>query len=132
MIDVLIYKESRYPANRKMIRKTAEVFLVDQGIKGNVEVGVSVVGDRKMRKLNKKYNQKDEPTDVLSFSLEEGSGFITPPDGVLRLGDVVISYPEAVKNAADNNVLVDEEIETLLKHGLSHLLGIHHEEGDRV
>ncbi|MDP3998630.1 MAG: rRNA maturation RNase YbeY [bacterium] len=128
MVNVLIYKESRYPADRKMIRKTVEDFLASQGIKGKVEVGVSVVGDRKMRELNKKYTQRDETTDVLSFGMEEGSGFITPPDGVLRLGDVVVSYPEAVKNAADNNVLVDEEIKTLVQHGLAHLLGIHHEE----
>ena len=128
MINVLIYKESRYPFNRKIIRSTVEEVLKTQGVKGKVEIGISVVGDRKMRELNKKYAQKDETTDVLSFSLENGAGFIAPPDGVLRLGDVVISYPEAVKNAAENNILVDEEIGTLVEHGLKHLLGIHHEE----
>lgn len=128
MVNVLIYKESRYPVDRKIIRKTVEDFLFSQGIKGRVEVGVSVVGDRKIRDLNQKYAQENEVTDVLSFSLEEGTGFVAPPDGVLRLGDVVISYPQALKNASENNVLVEEEIKVLVKHGLKHLLGIHHEE----
>lgn len=129
MIKVLIYKESRYPVDRKALRTTIEEFLRTQGIKGRVEVGVSIIGDRKMRALNKKYKQRDETTDVLSFGMENGgTAFSSPPDGVLRLGDVVISYPVAVENAAENNVLVEEEIKTLAKHGLTHLLGIHHSE----
>lgn len=132
MVNILIYKESRYPVNRKVIRQAAEEVLAQQGIKRKTEVSISVVGDRKMRDLNKKYAQKDETTDVLSFGLEDGAGFINPPNGVLRLGDVVISYPQALKNAAENNVLVDEEIRNLVQHGILHLLGIHHEEGDRV
>ena len=132
MIDVSIHKESRYSVSSKVIRSTVQDFLKNQGIKGRAEVGVSVVGDRKMKDLNKKYAQKDETTDVLSFGLEEGPGFITPPDGILRLGDVVISYPQTVRNAAENNVLVEEEIQTLIKHGLNHLLGVHHEEESRI
>ena len=127
MINVLIYKESRYPVSRKAIREAVEETLAEQGIKSKTEVNVSIIGDRKMRDLNKKYAQKDETTDVLSFGLEAGD-FVNPPDNILHLGDVVISYPQAVKNAAENNVLVDEEIKTLVKHGVLHLLGIHHEE----
>ena len=128
MVDVLIHKESRYPVSRKAIREAVEKVLLKQGIKRKTEVSVSIVGDRKMRELNKKYAQKDETTDVLSFSLQEGSGnFVSLSDGTLRLGDVVISYPQTVKNAAENNVLVEEEIKTLVEHGLKHLLGIHHE-----
>lgn len=128
MVNILIHKESRYSINPKVIRATAEDFLKSQGVKGKVEVGISIVGDRKMQDLNKNYTQKEGTTDVLSFGLEGNSGFIAPPDGTLRLGDVVISYPQAVKNAAENNVLVEDEIKTLVKHGLMHLLGIHHEE----
>lgn len=130
MINVLISKESRYPASREVIKKTVCEVLKDEGIKRKVEVGVSIVGDRKMRQLNKRYRNKQESTDVLSFPLAfegEGRGFINPPDQILRLGDIVISYPQAVKNAAGEEILVDEEITRLVKHGLFHLLGIHHE-----
>lgn len=98
----------------------------ERGVRGDVEISISVVGDRKMQSLNKKYKDKNETCDVLSFSQVEGEGPAWP-DGVLRLGDVVISFPQARKNAREKETLVDEEINFLLRHGLLHLLGIHHE-----
>lgn len=126
MISVPLFCESRYPVNRKAIKKTVEAVLGERGVNSNVEVSLSVVGDRKMRTLNKKYMKKDETTDVLSFSQIEGQGRALP-DGVLRLGDVIVSFPQARRNAAKKEVLVDEEINSLFRHGLLHLLGIHHE-----
>lgn len=129
MINVLIHKESRYPVSRVIIRQAVEEVMTEEKIKGKVEVSVSIVGDRKMRSLKKIYLGEKETTDVLSFSLGEGEGkFVEPPDGILRLGDVVVSYPQARENAAEENLLVDEEIKTLVKHGVRHLLGIHHGE----
>ena len=102
-------------------------------------MGVSIVGDRKMKQLNSHYRKLDETTDVLSFSLDDPqtsskgavqSGFSpdkSAPDQVLRLGDVIVSYPQAVMEAAENNKLVDEQIQALIAHGLDHLMGIHHE-----
>jgi len=49
------------------------------------------------------------------------------PDDWWYLGDVVISYPQALKQAQEHNLLVDEEIDRLVEHGVLHLLGIHHE-----
>ena len=133
IISVILFCESRYPVNRKSIRKTIEAVLGERSISGSIEVSVSIVGDRKMRSLNKKYRGKLETTDVLSFSQVEGEisakklKNVSYPDGVLRLGDIVISFPQARKNAVKKEVLVDEEINFLIGHGLLHLLGIHHE-----
>lgn len=128
MVTVLIFKESRYPVSREKIRQAVEQVLTEQKVKGKIEVSVSVIGDRKMKVLKKQYLGEEGTTDVLSFPLGEVPGkFIDPPDGVLRLGDIVVSYPQAVLNAAQDNVLVDEEITALVKHGVKHLLGIHHE-----
>lgn len=138
MVIVNFRTESRFPFDRKKIREVVTRILEQQGIRGKVEVVISVVGDRKMHELNKQYRGCDETTDVLSFPLENGgsvsrrgtpdapSGFVSPPDGILHLGDVVISYPQAVLSAAERNVLVDEEIAKLGEHGVLHLLGIHH------
>lgn len=132
MISVPLFCESRYPVNRRAIKKTVEQVLDERSINGNVEVSISIIGDRKMRVLNKKYRDKEGTTDVLSFSQIDGVGgkreSPVPPDGVLRLGDVVISYPQARINASKKETLVDEEIDFLVAHGLLHLLGIHHEE----
>lgn len=128
MISTLLFCESRYPVNRKAIKKTIEAVLGERGVSGDIEVSIAIVGDRKMRKLNKKYRQKDETADVLSFSQVEGPAQPDPsPDRMLRLGDIVVSYPQARKNAAKKESLVDEEINFLVRHALLHLLGIHHE-----
>lgn len=101
-------------------------------MKRETEVGVTVVGDRRMRQLNKQYRQLDATTDVLSFPLNDpadvGEPFVELPDNILRLGDIVISYPQAVEEAASENKLVDDQIVFLALHGLNHLLGIHHPE----
>lgn len=130
---VLIRTDSHYTVDRKRVRAAIEAFLVNQKMKGTVEVSVSVVGDRMMKKLNKTWRNKDSTTDVLSFPLyeEEGEGkapFIAAPDDVLRLGDIVISYPQAVSEAAAENKFVDAKIDELLEHALLHLIGKHHDE----
>lgn len=129
MINILLDVESRFPANRDLLRDRALAVLLDHGVKTSAEVAVSVVGDRKMKHLNSKYRRIFETTDVLSFPLldDENTPFASPPDGVLRLGDVVISYPQAIIEAASENKMVDEKLCELLEHGLLHLLGIHHE-----
>jgi probable rRNA maturation factor len=101
-----------------------ETFLNEQKIKSEVEVSISIVGDRKMRELNKKYRNLEETTSVLSFSQQEGKPFINPPDGILRLGDIIISYPQTVAMAAAENKLIDQKISELVRHGLANLLGI--------
>ena len=126
MVKVLIFVESRYKVNRKRIRKTVENILSREGISTPAEISIAIVGDRKMRELSRKYKGEDKTRNVLSFSLSEGER--TKDIGnVLRLGDIVISYPEVIREAAKEEVLVDSRIDELVIHGLNHLLGIHHE-----
>lgn len=125
MIKILIKADSRYPVERKRIRQKIKQILGKKGLTQDTEVSILFIGDRKMKSLNKKYRGKSETTDVLSFPLNEG-GHPFPAEETLRLGDIVISYPQARKQAGEYNVLVDEEIDRLVEHGLLHLLGIHH------
>lgn len=130
MITVLIKADSKYPLDRKRVRKTVQNFLEEQGVKHELSVGVIVVGDRKMSELNQKYHHTPGTTDVLSFSqMEEGPTDEPEPGGMNLdyLGDVVVSWPQAVKQAIERNHTVDEEIDFLVQHGLLHLLGIHHD-----
>ncbi len=124
--QILLFVESRYKVNRKRIKKTVLESLAKQGVETPVEISVGVIGDRKMHALNKKYRNLDKTTNVLSFSLTEG-GSIGPENSVYkRLGDVLVSYPEVIKEAIRDEVLVDEKIDELVNHGVLHLLGIHH------
>ncbi|MBI5620443.1 rRNA maturation RNase YbeY [Candidatus Gottesmanbacteria bacterium] len=132
MINVLIQTETHYPINRKQLRE-AITQVLQKKVKHQTEVSVAIIGDRRMRDLNRTYRTIDATTDVLSFPLSDpsytkGQGFADAPDGILRLGDIIISYPQAVIQAGEENKLVDEVIMFLALHGLNHLLGIHHEE----
>jgi len=74
----------------------------------------------------------DEGTDVLAFyMLPQGAAdslFALPPDGVIRLGEVIISYPQAVAQARERRHSTQRELALLIIHGILHLLGYDHEE----
>ncbi len=121
-----ISADSRYSFNRKQVRAGLEKTLIEQGLQGKVIISLSVVGERKIRELEKKYFNRDEVTDVLSFPLEEGAEMPEDEEG-LNLGDIVVCYPQAKRQAMQWNKLIDDEIEFLACHGLLHLLGVHHD-----
>ncbi len=123
---VLIYVESRYKINRKKIKSAIDSVLQENNVQSPIEVSIAIVGDRKMTKLNKQYRDKEGTTNILSFPLSEGEQTHLPSD-ITRLGDIVISYPMVIKEAAQYEMLVDERVDELVKHGMLHLLGLHHE-----
>lgn len=136
MINIIVNSDPRYHVNKLAIKTAVFQALQRYRISGRVELGINIVGDRKMHELNRKYRGIDSTTDILSFALEDHSqsglqhiprvGFVAAPDKWLRLGDIVISYPQALEDAAMDGISVDEEIKTLVEHGVNHLLGIHH------
>ncbi len=107
--------------------------LAAQGIGDDVEMGLVIASQERVQELNKTYLGKDEPTDVLAFSAREELGadlppFVPPPDGVLHLGEVIISYPQAVKQAEEHLHSIKREVAILVIHGVLHLLGYDHGE----
>jgi probable rRNA maturation factor len=131
MIAVLFQTESHFPVKKAVIVAAIEQHLTNK-FTSDVEVSVSIIGDRKMRNLNRSYRNLDHTTDVLSFPQNDPSQqmkpFVNVPDNVIRLGDIVVSYPEAVKEATEANTLVIDQVIFLVLHGLEHLLGNHHDE----
>jgi probable rRNA maturation factor len=125
-VSVLIFVESRYKVNRKRIKKVIESVIAKNEVAGPVEISVAVVGDRKMRELSKKYKGEDKTRNILSFSQTEGDS-MTMPNDVLRLGDIVLSFPQVINDAVRDEMLVDDKVDELVEHGLMHLLGLHHE-----
>lgn len=130
MINIIIAADSRYAVDKTLIRQTVVNALGKHKISGQIEIGVNIVGDRKMHELNFKYRGIDSTTDILSFALQDPSrtGFVAPPDRVLRLGDIVISHGQAMEDAIIDGISIDDEIGFLLEHGIDHLLGLHHPE----
>ena len=92
---------------------------------GESEMGISIISDEHMRKINHLYRHIDKTTDVISFQMECQDGFIVPSD-MRHLGDVLISAPAVVRQAAEYKVSQIEELRRLLIHGILHLLGYDH------
>jgi len=100
-----------------------------------LEVGLIVTDDQGSREMNLRYRGVDAPTDVLSFPLldyerpeKPRTLFPMPPGEPLPLGDIVISYPRAVEQAADFGHPLAREMAFLVVHGAMHLLGYDHED----
>jgi rRNA maturation RNase YbeY len=106
--------------------------LTVRSVKGAVfekkaELSVVLTGDGEVRRLNRFYRKKDRTTDVLSFSLLEGPRFKTGREGTVALGDVVISVPQARRQAVSQKNEFRDELALLLIHGILHLFGYDHE-----
>ena len=106
------------------------------------EVELTLAGDAEMERLNFDHMGERGPTDVLSFPLHEWSldgdtlshiadddGFSAAP-GPLLLGDVVIDLDQALRQAAEGDWGVAEELVLLAIHGTLHLLGHDHADID--
>ncbi|NCN06449.1 MAG: rRNA maturation RNase YbeY [Candidatus Pacebacteria bacterium] len=129
MIQVNLFVGSRYPIDRKKIRCRAKDFLHSHDIE-HAQIDISIVGKRKIRELNESKLKHSGTTDVLSFPQHEKKqldDFPLPSSIPPHLGDVVISFPEAVGTARRYGKLVDDQICFYLEHGIMHLLGYHHE-----
>jgi probable rRNA maturation factor len=91
-----------------------------------VELSLALVGDAEMQSLNAKYRRMNYPTDVLSFAADKNL-----PVETRLLGDVIISVEKAAQQAKERRRTLDEEMITLLIHGIVHLLGYDHERSSK-
>ncbi len=83
------------------------------------DVELILTDDKEIQELNRLHRQKDKPTDVLSFPLENIPG--------MPIGSIVISIDTAKKGAEEFGHSIEDEIKLLFIHGLLHLLGYDHE-----
>lgn len=90
---------------------------------GPLELGVVVTTDDEVHALNKEYLGHDYKTDVISFGMESEAEFVTPEERPAYLGDVVISYERAAEQGPEYGHTTEQEVATLIVHGLLHLLG---------
>jgi probable rRNA maturation factor len=106
-----------------LIESSASAVLENEGILDG-ELTVLVTVDEQMENLNREYRGIDSTTDVLAFP----AGYTDPDTSSLYLGDVLISFPRAVEQAAAGGHPVAFEIQLLTVHGVLHLLGYDDEE----
>jgi len=112
--------------DRARLSRLAQTVLREVG-ESSADVCLSFIGDRRMRSLNLRFRGKDRGTDVLAFAAREAETPHATRQPTRPLGDVVISVPTALRQAKKGQRSLDEEIVTLLVHGILHLCGYDHE-----
>jgi|SRR3989338_3698910 len=94
-------------------------------LKKKLELSIALVGDSEIKRLNKIYRRKNKVADVLSFAeIDSRAKLDLAPD---YLGEIIIGYPQAVRQARRAKRLVNQQLEMLLIHGFLHLLGYDHQ-----
>ena len=135
-INVLIDEGLEGRPEAGWLESIAGKVLAAQGVGPDAEMGLVMATQESVQDLNRSYLGKDRPTDVMAFSMLPAESeteadvppFVAPPDGLSHLGEVIISYPQAVIQAGEHNHPVEREITILIIHGILHLLGYDDEE----
>ncbi len=129
---------TKYKIPRKFLNNIAYITLFELKIKKSTELALIICDSKTIRRLNRIYRKKNKITDVLAFGLGNlpeknlKKEFISPPDGILHLGDVVICYQKTKEQARKYGHSVKKELAYLLIHGILHLVGYDHKkEKDR-
>lgn len=103
----------------------------EEGVTPQGEVSINFVTNKEIQELNRNYRQKNIPTDVLSFPMQElGEGEeeinILDENLPVLLGDIVISVDRAKEQAKEYDHSLERELAFLALHGFLHLLGYDH------
>lgn len=124
MIKLEINQKVGKKLNKKWLSKIIKSTLKMVDVK-QAEISIAFVGEKKIKELNRRYRRKNKITDVLSFTYQiQNTKYKIP-----LVGEIIICYPQAVRQARERGHGAKEEIKTLLVHGLLHLCGHEHEKG---
>lgn len=115
MIDIGINNDAGFelegtPRLKKAIKAILKDHKITQG-----EISIAVVDDTQMQQLNNQYLKHDYTTDVLSFVLEEGEGWID--------GELIVCFPYAQREAERFGWSASDEVLLYTIHGTLHLVG---------
>jgi probable rRNA maturation factor len=122
MIEIL-NNQKRHKINIKLFRELLETLIEIYSV-DDPELTLAFVNNKAIQDLNRRFMEKDAPTDVLSFPIGEKGA-----DGNYYLGDIIISVPQANKQRLQKKHALERELEILTIHGFLHLLDYEHFEG---
>lgn len=109
----------------------------EENVHSGAELSITIVTNEEIRQINRKFRGKDQPTDVISFAMEEmgeGEVAIQGENLPVALGDIIISVEKAKEQAEEYGHSFIRELGFLALHGFLHLLGYDHmtEEEEKV
>ncbi|SUV12522.1 putative metalloprotease [Priestia megaterium] len=115
---------------QKELEQLLEAAAIYENLQEDAEVSVTFVDNDRIQEINHQYRHKNQPTDVISFALEEmgeDEMQIIGDEMPRVLGDIVISIPKAHEQAEEYHHSFMRELGFLTVHGFLHLLGYDHE-----
>ncbi len=121
MIDIM---DEGFEIEQEFYLEKLKEIMTELKIEGSLSIKLGTKDESQT--LNKQYRQKDYPTDVLSFPFNEE----IPEEEGLYLGDIFICQPIAQEQAKENEITPQQELLTLMIHGLLHLSNHDHETDD--
>ncbi|AGK54962.1 rRNA maturation RNase YbeY [Bacillus sp. 1NLA3E] len=130
IIDFIDETEKVNDDDIKIVKELLDLAARLEEVEDDSEVSVTFVTNEKIQEINREYRGKDQPTDVISFAMEElGEGEIqlNGLDIPRILGDIIISVSKADEQAAEYGHSFKRELGFLAVHGFLHLLGYDHE-----
>jgi probable rRNA maturation factor len=131
MIDLVDETNQLSTEQMEQIEKLLNFAAGMENVEDNCEVSVTFVSNERIHEINREFRDKDAPTDVISFAMEElGEGEIQLIGAELPrvLGDIIISIPKAEEQAKEYGHSFIRELGFLSVHGFLHLLGYDHME----
>ena len=115
MLDIeLANRQTRHAVDADRLLAAARLVLQEEGI-SRATLSIAVVSDRAIRPLNRRYLQHDYATDVLSFLLDSGPGWLE--------GEIVVSADTAATQAPQYDSSTQDELLLYVIHGALHLVG---------
>ena len=116
-------RQDKYKITQKNLKEKAQAILDALGSPDG-ELSILLLDDPQIAVLNKKYLQREGPTNVIAFPMREGAFTEINPD---MLGDVVISLETAEKEGLATGTSMKDRLGELMIHGILHLFGYDHE-----
>ncbi|WP_088103388.1 rRNA maturation RNase YbeY [Halalkalibacter urbisdiaboli] len=135
-VDLVDETDTLSEDHQQLVNQIVEKASQMEGLRGEVELSVTFVDDNRIQEINKEYRDKDQPTDVISFALnEQGEDELDILSDELpnMLGDIIISVPRIHEQAEEYGHSFERELAFLTIHGFLHLLGYDHitEDGEK-
>ena len=122
-----ILTSKNFTVSNKLENKLNQAFTLicnEENI-SNCSVNLKILDNNEITELNKKFSNKNSPTNVLSFTNEDISKSITGD-----LGDIAISYEYVKEESNEQNKKFDDHLIHMLIHGVYHILGFDHENNE--
>lgn len=113
MIIEIADLQKHYEIKRSKIKRAVMEVLSREG--KDARLSIAFVDNNEIKKLNKRYFDSDEVTDVISFPLSNNKNFLS--------GEIIVSVETAVDTAGERSISIEGEIILYIVHGILHLLG---------